>query len=185
MNKIKIDSQRLSKIISHALRHNPAAYELVMDEKGWVSLKDLVIGLRCSSKEWTNIQVQHIEDMVNNSPKKRFEISNNNIRALYGHSSAVHLSLDPAEPPAQLFVSLSAEEWEEAKNWGVKPSLRQYVHLSVRQDDAQDIGNKRDQEHILISVQAKDAFQAGNAFYAASPDVWLADTIPAEFLTQM
>ncbi|NTW40943.1 MAG: RNA 2'-phosphotransferase, partial [Cellulomonadaceae bacterium] len=36
----------LSRVVSHALRHEPWLYELELDEAGWVSVQSLVEALR-------------------------------------------------------------------------------------------------------------------------------------------
>jgi RNA:NAD 2'-phosphotransferase (TPT1/KptA family) len=35
----------LSKAVSHALRHEPSAYGLVPDARGWVKVQDLPVSL--------------------------------------------------------------------------------------------------------------------------------------------
>ena len=44
MNEIKLP--KLSKIISHALRHKPSLYNLELDNDGWVKIKDLIHSLK-------------------------------------------------------------------------------------------------------------------------------------------
>src|SRR5579883_1696013 len=41
-----IDDKELSKTISYALRHDPGAYGLQLDQEGWVRVADLLQALR-------------------------------------------------------------------------------------------------------------------------------------------
>ena len=75
----------LSKEISYALRHAPWEYELELNEDGWVSVKQLLVALREDNK-WVDVEERDLEYMIKASEKKRYELKDGNIRALYGHS---------------------------------------------------------------------------------------------------
>jgi len=76
---------KVSKYMSYLLRHNPDG--LSMDEYGYVDLDKLVRKIR----ERFQVDENFIRKIVENSERRRFEISGNKIRALYGHS--IHISL--------------------------------------------------------------------------------------------
>jgi putative RNA 2'-phosphotransferase len=42
-----LDLTKLSRTVSHALRHKPWLYGLELDSYGWVHVTDLVVSLRC------------------------------------------------------------------------------------------------------------------------------------------
>ena len=48
----KKDLRDLSKLVSHALRHEPEAYGLRLDKDGWVSLDTFIAAVRASSPRW-------------------------------------------------------------------------------------------------------------------------------------
>jgi putative RNA 2'-phosphotransferase len=101
-----LDHTRLSKTVSHALRHQPWLYELEPDSEGWVSVEDLLEALR-ERKAWRNLAAADIAAMVEGSDKRRFEMRDGRIRALYGHSIPGKLSREPARPPAVLYHGTS------------------------------------------------------------------------------
>ncbi len=39
---MKLNYSKLSRVISHALRHKSEAYNLDLDEEGWVSIESLL-----------------------------------------------------------------------------------------------------------------------------------------------
>ncbi len=63
------------------------------------------------------------------------------------------------------------------------PQNRQYVHLSVDTETALQVGKRRDDKPILLSVQAFKAWTEGVKFYLGNDKVWLADTIPSEYIS--
>jgi putative RNA 2'-phosphotransferase len=52
---VKIDYNQLSKVVSHALRHEPWLYELELDDQGWVDVDHLIEALRKQKIEWQNV----------------------------------------------------------------------------------------------------------------------------------
>src|SRR5688572_20309865 len=100
-----MDSNRLklSKTMSHALRHEPWLYELELDDEGWTPVNVLLETLRESRPGWKNLTVSDIEDVLANQDKKRFEMHGDQIRALYGHSIPSRIKKTPAEPPEILY----------------------------------------------------------------------------------
>ncbi len=44
--------RKISLVISHALRHEPYVYGLVLDENGWVSVDDILSVLRAKNSKW-------------------------------------------------------------------------------------------------------------------------------------
>ena len=65
----------------------------MLDKEGWTSISELLIALSSHhhdhhrSNRWLrNIEKQNLEEMISRSDKVRFEIKDDKIRALYGHS---------------------------------------------------------------------------------------------------
>jgi putative RNA 2'-phosphotransferase len=79
---------KVSRYMSYLLRHNPE--NLKMDSYGFVSLDELVKKI----KERFQVDEYFILEIVERSDRKRFEIVENKIRALYGHTIPVKLELE-------------------------------------------------------------------------------------------
>ena len=73
-----IDLIQLSKIVSHALRHEPRSYNLILDNEGWVTLSDFVSAL---NNKGLQVDKESLIEMVEKSEKKRHQIYGNKIRA--------------------------------------------------------------------------------------------------------
>lgn len=76
---------KLSKEISYALRHAPWEYELELNDSGWVEINQILEALN-RKEEWPHLTEQDLHTMLEVSDKKRHEIQDGKIRALYGHS---------------------------------------------------------------------------------------------------
>lgn len=74
-----IDFIKLSRVISHALRHEPWLYELEIDGEGWTSIDTLIIALRLQDDHWKNLSDNDLMMMIDRSDKQRHEIANGRI----------------------------------------------------------------------------------------------------------
>jgi len=129
----------LSKTVSHALRHAPSAYGLVLDAEGWVSVQKLIAALKQKHPRWIDLDERTLQQMVERSQKRRHEIVDGRIRALYGHSTAERLAKQVAAPPELLYHGTDASAANKILSEGLKPMARQYVHLSVDPHTAQEV----------------------------------------------
>jgi putative RNA 2'-phosphotransferase len=173
---------RLSRTISHALRHEPWLYELELDEEGWVEVEALLAALRSQRREWRHLAQQDLVRVMETSDKRRFEMRGGLFRALYGHSTPQRLQKVPAEPPAVLYHGTTAKTAQIILAAGLQPMHRQYVHLSTDRATAYQVGRRKAREPLILAVAAVEAHATGVVFYAGNEQVWLADYVPAAFI---
>lgn len=171
----------LSKEISYALRHAPMEYGLEMDAGGWVQLEQLVKALR-NKEKWRDVSEDDIAYMVQNSEKKRHEISNGKIRAFYGHSTPEKILKEPEKPPKVLYHGTAGRFVDSIRREGLLPKGRQYVHLSQDIETAYSVGKRYDNKPCILKINAEAAWNSGVKFYFGNEKVWLADTVPSEYI---
>ena len=176
-----IDKELLSKELSYALRHAPWEYELEMDDEGWVDVDQLLQVLRLNPK-WENVNESDLHCVISESEKKRHEISNGRIRAFYGHSVPKRIQKSDATPPKILYHGTARRVSDLILQEGLKPNQRQYVHLSQDIETAMKVGKRRDAKPIILEIDAKRAHDNGVKFYLGNEMVWLADSIPPEYI---
>jgi putative RNA 2'-phosphotransferase len=179
---VSVSPERLSRLVSHALRHEPWLYELELDDEGWTSVTALLDAIRMQGPEWSLITMADLEAMIAASSKRRHEIYGNRIRALYGHSTPRRVAKVEAEPPARLFHGTSARAWSMIQRTGLQPMGRQYVHLSVDVATAEQVGRRKSASPLILSVDTAGARQTGSRFWSGNELVWLADHIAPEHL---
>ncbi|QDU80317.1 RNA 2'-phosphotransferase [Polystyrenella longa] len=172
----------VSKTMSHALRHEPWLYELELDEEGWTPVLQLLTTLQETRHEWQHLTITHIEQIVDSSDKKRFEIEDGKIRAHYGHSLAQVIRKQPAVPPELLFHGTSPETVSLIAEAGLLPMARQYVHCSADRETATLVGKRKAACPVILEIDAGRADQAGVPFYLGNELIWLADQVPPEYI---
>lgn len=190
MSKTDGDSQQnrvadllnLSRAVSHALRHEPWLYELELDHEGWTSVESILTALREERPEWADLCEADLVRMIAGSSKRRHEIKDGRIRALYGHSIPGKLKRTPATPPEMLYHGTAPDVVARIKSSGLLPMGRQYVHLSVDEATAVEVGRRKARKPTILRVLAAEAHANGVLFYEGNEKVWLADCVPPEFI---
>ena len=173
---------KLSRVISHALRHEPWLYELELDEAGWVSVSLLLGALRAEVPAWALLSEEDLRRMITFSKKKRHELLGGKIRALYGHSTQQKIMKEPAEPPSILYHGTAPTTAARIREDGLRPMGRQYVHLSADMVTAMKVGERKATTPVVLSVRAGEAHRVGVRFYRGNALVWLADEIAQGFI---
>lgn len=169
---------KVSKYLSKHLRHQPERIGLVLDAHGWTEIEDLLRATAVNGFPITRAELDHV---VAANDKKRFAIDGTRIRASQGHTVEVDLDLPPAEPPAYLYHGTVAARLDAIRAEGLRPMARHHVHLSPDRETATRVGARRGRP-VVLSVDAGAMHRAGHVFRVSANGVWLADTVPPEFL---
>jgi putative RNA 2'-phosphotransferase len=175
---VTVSPERLSRLVSHALRHEPWLYELELDDEGWVPVGALLAAIHEQGPQWAQVNRDDLTQMIASSAKRRHEIDGERIRALYGHSVPGHVLKIEADPPAQLFHGTSPQAWAVIQQSGLRPMGRQYVHLSIDVATAEQVGRRKSATPVILVVEAGRAHAAGARFWRGNDMVWLADYVP-------
>lgn len=170
---------RLGKTISYILRHHPEEYHLELDEEGWVELSELLFALK---EQWGTLTEDDIYDVMNHSDKKRYEIKDGKIRACYGHTIQKKIKKIPTEPPQYLYHGTARRFMEFIMKDGLLPMKRQYVHLSKDIETATKVGKRHDQKPVILTINARQAYNDGIQFYEEKENVWLSEPIPFHYI---
>ncbi len=177
-----LDPAELSRALSHALRHDPAAYGLQLDTEGWVALDDVIAALRRARPAWNTLDRAGVSTMLATASKRRHEVEGGRIRAVYGHSTPVKITRAAAPAPRLLYHGTAPALIPTILRDGLKPMGRQQVHLSADRDTARQVGLRKARQPVLLVVDTAQAAAAGILFYPAGDKVWLADEIPGSLL---
>lgn len=171
----------ISKEISYALRHNPYLYDLEMDDNGYVSVEQLISCINRHGEQDMEISLEDIKTIIACSYKKRWELCDNKIRALYGHSISIDKMI--GNPPNVLYHGTSHKSVHSIMEQGLLPMERHYVHLSTNKETAIIVEKRRDLNPVILSVDTLMAMQDGIHFYVGNDTVWLSDEIPSKYLS--
>lgn len=174
----------LSKVVSYALRHAPWEYELEMDENGWVPVGQLLDALH-REERWKDVREADLGEMIEGFEKKRHEMKEGRIRALYGHSIPMRILKEEKTPPDILYHGTARRFLGSIMENGLTPQGRQYVHLSQDVETAGSVGKRHDPKPCILLVDAKRAWREGVRFYLGNEKVWLADMVPAGYIREL
>jgi putative RNA 2'-phosphotransferase len=178
MMETKLETE-VSKFMSYVLRHAPEAAGLTLDAEGWVPFDAFEKALMSRY----DVSRADIIEIIENSPKKRFALVDDRIRANQGHSIGVDLALKAVEPPAVLFHGTSLVNWPLIEREGLKKMERHHVHLSDDVETAKIVATRRKGDHIILRVDAARMFSEGYSFFVSDNGVWLAESVPVQYLS--
>lgn len=173
----------ISKFLSYILRHQPESIGLSLDKEGWAVISELIL---CSAKHGYTLDSKLIRDIVANSDKKRFTLSDDGlrIRAAQGHStSQVQIKYQEKIPPAFLYHGTATRFIAAIREQGLLAMSRQYVHLSSDESTAIQVG-ERHGKPVVLKINAQDMYEQGFTFFQADNGVWLIEHIPYRFIQE-
>lgn len=168
----------VSKYLSYLLRHHPD--DLPISKDGFVSLTLVV---RKVQKKFPQVDKQFIEKIVQQG-NKRFEIKNNQIRALYGHSIPVTIQLDKDHSVNRLYHGTSKKAAEKILKTGLKSKGRNKVHLSTSKQEAIRVGKRHSSHPVILQIDVNQAQKQGFCFQRATENVYVSDFIPSRFISK-
>jgi putative RNA 2'-phosphotransferase len=173
----------ISKFLAKHLRHAPDALGLTLQPGGWVSVDDL---LAASKSVGFSITYDELIECVETNDKKRFSFDDTGdlIRANQGHSVEVDLQLQETQPPDILYHGTVERFLASIMAEGLKKGKRHHVHLSRDIDTARRVGARRGRP-VVLKVDAAKMHGQGHRFFLSVNGVWLAESVPAVFLTRL
>jgi putative RNA 2'-phosphotransferase len=180
--EIVLDKERVEKLgrfISGLLRHFPHKFNLEMDDNGWVDFDELS-KVVVRKYRWANKWL--IKAIVYSDKKGRYELSQNKIRARYGHSVDVKLTDYTEADNDVLYYGTSEEEAQRLVEIGIKPVNQKFVHLSTTIEKGIEVAMLRTDEPIILAIDAKKAKERGIKFLKANEFIVLSEEIPPEFI---
>ena len=176
------DLKRMGKYVSMLLRHHPEEAGVILDEHGWTNVQDLIE--KVSPRYPLTEELLH--QLAFGKDKQRYEFSEDGerVRAVHGHSVKVDLGYEELEPPVILYHGTAEKYRDSIEEMGLIKKKRQYVHLSENVEQAKDVG-RRHGKLVLYEIKAREMFEAGMQFYRSTSGVWLTDSVPFEYLTEI
>ena len=172
--------KRISKFMSIVLRHQPEKAGIVLDGAGWVRVDELLAGMANAGKQVTR---QHLEEVVSENDKQRFQFSEDGerIRATQGHSVDVDLGYAEASPPAVLRHGTPEKFIDAIRAEGLTKQKRHHVHLHEDESLASSVGQRRGRP-IVLKINARRMAEDGHTFFVTPNNVWLTDSVPPEYI---
>ena len=162
--------------MSFFLRHGADDTGLDVDDDGYVSI-DALLAVLCESHPGVSeTDVAAVIQRVQ-ADKKRFSLIDGKVRANYGHSLIRAVQHPVALPPALLFHGTTEDSLPAILREGLRPMLRQYVHMTPDRSLANRTGARHGRP-VVVGVDAERAADDGLKFMRANPVFWLTEFVP-------
>lgn len=163
------------------LRHRAEEYGLRPDAEGFVPLDDFLEAVH-RQRGWEWVCAEHIEEVIANQQKRRYEIVDGDLRAIYGHSIETAITYQQVVPPDLLLHGTARRFLEAIRRDGLRPMSRQYVHLTDDPFLAELTGKRRDAKPMIVRIDAAQAHRNGIVFYQADNGIFLTKGVPPAYL---
>jgi len=181
----RTDDKRLSKFLSLVLRHRPGQFGIELDSEGFTDADDLWgVVVRRYGDAYSRADFERVLTSPARDGKSRYELTEDGrARARYGHNRAVTaIQYELVTPPAVLYHGTPASVVDAIRRDGLTPQARQYVHMATTTERATSVG-ARHGKPVLLVVRAREAHAAGVGFYQADEEHYLAEAVPAAYIT--
>jgi putative RNA 2'-phosphotransferase len=180
--------RQLSKFVSGALRHFPEDAGLELDEHGWTTLPDLAAAVE-SKYHWPDRGT--VDAVVATDPKGRFERDPgtggdpDRIRAAYGHSVDVTIDDEGGPVPDTLYHGTAPRNVAAIAEEGLRPMNRQQVHLSASVETARAVGNRHDDDPVVLEIDAAAMERDGHDVAKRGEATYTTDRVPPAYLSRL
>ncbi|HDM23333.1 MAG TPA: DUF523 domain-containing protein [Candidatus Bathyarchaeota archaeon] len=176
------DRVKLSKLLSLILRHNPELIGVHLKENGFTeeSIEEIARLIRKKLRGFNWVTANHIREVVEKDPKGRFEIKNDKIRALYGHTVKVSINYAESKVPEVLFHGTSPRNLGSILKEGLKPMKRQKVHLTSSPIDAYKTALRKTRNPVILIVNTRTVHEHGIKISKAGKNVYVCDKVPPD-----
>jgi len=175
-----MNDKRLSKALSGYLRHWAKDEGLPIDSDGWVSISELVEAID------GNISRADIKQVVSNDSKGRYEIRDNKVRAVYGHSieDVVITNENTENIPDTLYHGTISKNVESILIEGVQPMNRNTVQLSDSIKTAEIVASRHGHDTAVLEIAADRMLSHGREI-ADRNGTYVTEEVPPQYIHKL
>jgi len=176
------EKNKISRLMSLVLRHEPETIGVTLDANGWVDVEALIEGI---SRAGYEIRLEQLKDIVSTNNKQRFKFNDDftKIRANQGHSVSVNVELKEVQPTDVLYHGTATRFLASIQKEGIVSKSRMHVHLSDEKETALNVGSRHGKPVVLV-INAVKMHEDGYKFYLSDNGVWLVEAIPPKYIYQ-
>ena len=162
------------KLLVYALGIRPEEFLLLPDDHGWISTKEL---LKALAQDGTTLREGALKEAALVTAPDELEISDKMIRAKVRQPVEQN---DYIEPPGLLYYGARQKAYPIIREKGLNGQPQ--VILCATSKDALKLGQRRDQDPVLVTIHARNACESGLVF-SKWGDLYLTGYVDARFLS--
>jgi putative RNA 2'-phosphotransferase len=180
MDKRKL--KRLEKILFAMLGRQPDAFGMLLDEGGWVSIKELH---RAVMKEtgFSHVTPRCLTQFFSLYRPEKFEWQENYVRVRLELQSPGLTIYKEATPPELLYVSIRPKAHAHVFARGLQSkNNKEWIVLSTKKEVALKIGRRRDNDPIIAEIMALKSSKAGVLYRRAGNLLYLVESLDPQWM---
>jgi putative RNA 2'-phosphotransferase len=168
-------AEQLARFLAYVLGRQPDEFGLVPDAHGFLPLAEV---LKVAHEEgWSHVRRNHLETLNVHLGRPVLERQAHLVRAA---DRARLADLRPAaERPKLLFAAIRRRAYDTAAQYGLRPQghLGRVV-LFARRDLAHRVGQRRDADPVLVTVNVAEVLACGGLLQPFGTSIFLTDAVP-------
>jgi len=167
---------QLARFIQYVIGRRPDEFGLVIDAQGFIPVSDVLQVLH--SEGWPHVRRNHLETLDFHLGKPTLEIRAHLLRAR-DRSRLVPLR-ETVALPKLLHVPVRRRAYESVLQHGVRPQGHTgKVVLFADPALAKKVGQRRDPQPVIVTVNVQAAREQGEAFQQFGETIFLANQLPS------
>ena len=179
-NKRKV--AHLNRLLNYILGNRPDEFGLVPDKEGYISLKELLKAIN-EEPNMAYVRESHIREVLLHNRDGFFEITEKKIRSIKRNFIPVNKDQDRVHPPKTLYKGIKRKTYPFILKSGLLPGSREHIVMTKDKDLAIRTAHRLDQQPIILEIKAGVAAENGIPFFLFGDFIYLADKIPAQFIS--
>jgi len=173
---------KLDKILTAVLDKIPDSFGVVLDENGWLKLKDLYFAIKDESGLGP-VTPNYLEYSVSQFLNNKYEINNNKIRLKPDYRTYFIEIESGIIPPEVLYICIRQKAYDHVEKFGLETGSDDMPFvLTTDKEIALKLGKKKDNDPVMVEVYADEAANKGNEFLKYG-SLYLTYFIPKRFLS--
>lgn len=182
MSRLPRELETLARMLAYMLGRRPDEFGLVLEEGGWVAVKQLLQALH-EEPGFGRVRREDLERLAALLAPPRLEVGGERVRSL--DPAPPELRRDPEGPlPSSLYAAISPKVHPLVWEQGLKPLAGRELVLARKPDLARRLGKRRANDPVPVTVAAQAAARKGVSFQKYGEELYLVSAaIPREFLT--
>jgi putative RNA 2'-phosphotransferase len=171
--------QKFGKFLSYVLGREPHAFGLVLDDQGYVKLRDLLKALN-EEEGWRHIRIAHINELLVSLQEPPVEVNDNRIRAVDREHAP---KCKPGKNlPKLLYACVRQKAHPFVLQNGLSPASGDHVVLSPDKDMALRLGRRMDPDPVLLTILVQNCLDNQMEFLSFG-SLYLTGFIPTDCFT--
>ena len=159
-----------SKFLAYILGYRPEEFGLVPDKNGFVKTKEFLKAITEESG-WKFFRKANIDAVLITMAEPPIEVVGNAVRS----RNRMHLKerIFAEHPPKILYTAIRRKAYPSCIEKGIRPMGREHVILASREEMAQRIGKRIDNQPTILTVHTSAAIQNGSLFLQLGDTLFL------------